>query len=229
MKRKAVGFLMFDLVGVAALGSNTQLLSERVWGLQLCYLVSENPLGQGLWDADLSQAARKQTSAQKGRMPWNKSLWERKQGETKAEILMLLGDVERDNRTGWDMASTGLHEGRLRVWAGPAAWASWGRSSNTSAATKGCFQAGKQNLSVPATLLLSVCLLSEVWQTDSPFDVRLVSAQQSTKGLIEGREQTFARESGDEADTGKVGGKRVLLSCLFRLNVLEGKFASVWD
>lgn len=69
MKRKAVGFLMFDLVGVAALGSNIQLLSERVWGLQLCYLVSENPLGQGLWDADLSQAARKQTSAQKGRTP----------------------------------------------------------------------------------------------------------------------------------------------------------------
>lgn len=49
-------FLMFVLGGVAALGSNTQLLSERVWGLQLCYLVSESPLGQGA-DADLSQAA----------------------------------------------------------------------------------------------------------------------------------------------------------------------------
>jgi len=112
---------------------------------------------------------------------------------------------------------------------GPAAWASWGRNSNTSAATKGCFQAGKQNLSAPATLLLSVCLLSEVWQTDSSFAFRLVSAQHSTKGLsvlLEGREQTFSQENRGEADTGKVGGKPVLVSHLFRPNILEGKFAS---
>lgn len=79
---------------------------------------------------------------------------------------------------------------------------------------------------MPATLLLSVCLLTEVWQTDSPFHVCLVSAQHSTKSLsvlLERREQTFAQ---DETNMGKVGGQPVLLSCLFRLNILEGKFAS---
>lgn len=93
-----------------------------------------------------------------------------------------------------------------------------GKEQQHLSATKGCFQAGKQNLSVPATLLLSIRLLSEVWQTDSPFDVLLVSAQYNTKGfsvLLEGREQTFAQESRDEAD------KPALLSCVFRLNILE--------
>lgn len=77
------------------------------------------------------------------------------------------------------------------------------------------------------------CCLSEVWQTESPSDVCLVSAQHSTKGLsvlLEGRERTFAC---DETGRGRVGGKSVLLSCLFRLNILEGNFASdrvsVWD
>lgn len=64
MKRKAVDFLMFDLGGVAALGSNTQLLSERVWGLQLCYLVSESPLGQGLWEQMLTSARQRENKPQ---------------------------------------------------------------------------------------------------------------------------------------------------------------------
>lgn len=56
MKRKAAGILTFDLGGEAALGSNSQLLSEKVQDLQLCYLASESPLRQGLWEQMLTSA-----------------------------------------------------------------------------------------------------------------------------------------------------------------------------
>lgn len=55
----------------------------------------------------------------KGRMSWNKSAWERKRGETESEIPMLLGALQRASRAERHAASTGLHEGRLRVWAWP--------------------------------------------------------------------------------------------------------------
>lgn len=61
--KKAIAFLIFDL-GVAAWGSNTLLLSERVCGLQLCYQVSESPLGQGLWEQMLTSARQQQNKPQ---------------------------------------------------------------------------------------------------------------------------------------------------------------------
>lgn len=46
------------------LGSNTLLLSERVCGLQLCYQVSESPLGQGLWEQMLTSASQQENKPQ---------------------------------------------------------------------------------------------------------------------------------------------------------------------
>lgn len=42
---------------------------------------------------------------------------------------------------------------------------------------------GWQAKPVSASHAAAFCLLAEVWQTDSPFDVCLVSAQHSTKSL----------------------------------------------
>lgn len=46
------------------LGPNTLLLSERVCGLQLCYQVSESPLGQGLWEQMLTSARQQENKPQ---------------------------------------------------------------------------------------------------------------------------------------------------------------------
>lgn len=70
-----------------------------------------------------------------------------------------------------------------------------GEGATTPLLHQGSFQGGKKNLSAPATLLLSVCALAEVWQTDSPL-CHLPALDHGPLSAAWG-----------ETGTGKVGGK----------------------
>lgn len=188
--------VVFDLGGEIALGPNSQLLSERVWSLSFHYLESESLLGQRLWEQMLASVRQRANRPQHKRQKCHeiRVAWERKLGETNSEILMLLGDAQRDNWAAWATASTGLHEGKLRAWVWPAAWASWRRSSNTSAAPREL--PGRQEKPVSTGHAAAFCLSARWGLADRLTLCHLPAPDQGPLSAAQG-----------ETGAGKVGGK----------------------